>query len=103
MVRKLAVWCVLLGLWMGVDGSAQMLLVDDFAGPQEGLWAPIAWFPLDADLHYTREGQLAANGFTFVTFDFGRKPDVVNRAGGLTIEIDVMGLRGTDSGCWPIQ
>jgi hypothetical protein len=87
---------------MGVDGSAQMLLVDDFAGPQEGLWAPIAWFPLDADLHYTREGQLAANGFTFLTFDFGRKPDVVNRAGGLTIAIDVTGLRGTDSGGWVV-
>jgi len=49
---------------------------------------------VDRQTSYARDGQVMLEGSTFPAFELSRKPDLINRAGGFVVEIDVTGIGG---------
>lgn len=77
----------------GQMAAAETLVFEPFEGEQSGRWAPVGWFNLDSDRLYSRDGRFAVQDFSFLAFDLGRKPEVIHRAGGFVVEVDVLGFQ----------
>ncbi|MHC4756021.1 MAG: Calx-beta domain-containing protein [Planctomycetota bacterium] len=65
---------------------AETLIADDLDNPQTGILAPVSWFMYAPN---TKLGQIFVNEHTFLAFDYGRKPELINSTGGFVVEFEV--------------
>ncbi|MHC4638897.1 MAG: Calx-beta domain-containing protein, partial [Planctomycetota bacterium] len=65
---------------------AETLIADDLDNPQTGILAPVSWFMYAPN---TKLGQIVVNEHTFLAFDYGRKPELINSTGGFVVELEV--------------